>query len=228
MRLRTTGEVRGFDRLEIDANVPITAMREVTLDGQPLDFAVDFIRDDSFGLSFPLIRHDGAVLEFTFDLPIFRFGTTFSGRVYNSRADAVPQRLAPGEATDFGPGDFPELSNLSVAIPKAQIGKLVGEIAFGSRIFTPNGDGINDHLDVYFNVLQLTRPAPVRLDLFDLSGRLVHEVFDDERGIGPVEVQWDGRRADGSTVLPGTYIWVLRVQSDAFAEVHTGTVGVAH
>ncbi len=228
VRLRSLGSVRGFDRLAIDANVPITAVREVALDGQPLDFAVDFIRDDSFGLRFPLIRHDGAVLEFTFDLPIFRFGTTFSGRAYNSRTGSVPQRLVPGEAADFGPGDLPELSNFSVAIPKAQIGELIGEIAFGPRIFSPNGDGINDHLNVFFNVLQLTQPALVRLQLFDLAGQLIHELLGAERGIGPVAVQWDGRRADGSAVLPGTYIWALRVQADAFVEVHTGTVGVAY
>ena len=56
----------------------------------------------------------------------------------------------------------------------------------------------------------------------------MHELFVAERGIGPVEVQWDGRLANGKIALPGTYIWALRVQSDAFAEVHTGTVGVAH
>ena len=39
---------------------------------------------------------------------------------------------------------------------------------------------------------------------------------------------WDGRLADGSTVLPGTYIWALRVEADAFDEVHTGTMAVAY
>ena len=226
--LQSAGAVRGFDRIEVDTNVPVTAVREVTIDEVPVDFVVDFIRDDGFGFSFPLVRGDGSVLEFTFDLPIFRFGTTFSGRVYHSRSGAVPQRLAAGDATDFGPGDFAELSNLSVAIPKPQIGKLVGEIAFKSRVFTPNGDGVHDELDVFFNVLQLTRAAPVRLEVYDLAGRLLHEVFGEERGIGPVEVRWDGRLDDGVVVLPGTYVWVLRVGADAFEEVHSGTLLVAY
>ncbi len=228
VRLRSEGEIRGFDRLEVDTNVPISEVREVALDGELIDFAVDFIRDDSFGISFPLVRHDEAVLEFTFDLPIFRFGTTFSGRAYNRGSGGVPQRLEAGQAANFGPGDFAGLSNLSVAIPKPQIGKLVGEIAIKSRVFTPNGDGMNDFFDVFFNVLQLTRAAPVRLELFDLAGRQVHVVFGEDRGIGPVEVQWDGRLQSGQMVLPGSYIWVLRVESDAFAEVHSGTVAVAY
>jgi len=68
----------------------------------------------------------------------------------------------------------------------------------------------------------------VRLELFDLAGRQVHVVFGEDRGIGPVEVQWDGRLQSGQMVLPGSYIWVLRVESDAFAEVHSGTVAVAY
>ena len=70
--------------------------------------------------------------------------------------------------------------------------------------------------------------ASVRLALFDLAGREVYEVFGEERGIGPVEVRWDGRLEDGRMVLPGTYVWVLRVRSDAFEEMHSGTLGVAY
>ena len=97
-----------------------------------------------------------------------------------------------------------------------------------SSVFTPNGDGVNDEFDLFFNVLQLTRAAPVRLELFDLAGGLVHVLLAEERGIGPVEVLWNGRLEGGKMVLPGSYLWVLRVQSNAFEEVHTGTVAVAY
>ena len=226
--LQARGPVRGFDRLEVDTNVGVTLVREVTLDGRPLDFEIESLREDGFTLSFPLIDKDGSVLEFTFDLPIFRFGTTFSGRAFNSAAATVPQRLEPGDAADFGPDDFGELSGLFVAIPKAQLGKLVGEIDITTPIFTPNGDGINDHLEIAFNLLQLVEPAPVALDIFDLSGRRVHRVFVEELGIGPTRHVWDGRLQDGSPILPGLYIWVLRVSADAFEERHMGTLGVAY
>ena len=228
VRLGRAGIIRGFDRLEIDTNVEIERIRQVKLDGELLEFEVDFIRADAFSISFPLIVGDKSLLEFTFDLPIFRFGSTFSGRAYNSRSREVPQALAPGNAMVFGPGDIDELSDLSVAIPKPQIGKLVGEIAIGSRVITPNGDGVNDEFGVFFNVLQLTRETPVRFELYDLSGRRIHVVFFEERGIGPVEMEWDGRLGDGSLVLPGMYVWVLRVEADAFEEVHTGTMGVVY
>ena len=228
VRLGSAGTIRGFDRLEVDTNVEVEQIREVTLDGEPLEFEVDFIRPEMFSLGFPLIRKDDALLEFTFDLPIFRFGSTFSGRAYNSRSGDVPQALVPGNAVLFEPGDIDELSDLSVAIPKPQIGKLVGEIAIRSRVITPNEDGVNDEFEVFFNVLQLTRETPVRFEVYDLSGRQVHVVFSEERGIGPVELSWDGRLGDGSLVLPGAYVWILRVEADAFEEVHLGVVGVAY
>lgn len=221
------GAVRGFDRIEVDTGVSITAVREIKLNGEPYDFNVDFIREDGFGISFAQIAADSALLELTFDLPIFRFGTTFSGRAYNSRAPQVPQAFTPGNAIEFEPADIAELSGLSVAIPKPQIGKLIGDIAIATRIFSPNGDGINDVWDVFFNVLQLTRPAPVLLELYDLSGHKVTTLIDAERGIGPVELAWDGR-VGGELLLPGTYIWVLRVKADAFEEQHTGTLAIAY
>ena len=228
LRLANQGVIRGYDRLEVDTNVQIDSIRQVALNGEPMGFVVDFIRPDVFSLSFPLIKGDGDVLELTFDLPIFRFGTTFSGRAYNSGAGAVAHALEAGNAVSFGPDDEDELSGLSVQIPRPQIGKLVGEIVFNTPIFTPNGDGIHDQWKGAFNVLQLLRPAPVSLEIYDLSGRKIHAVLDQERGIGPVLTSWDGRRSDGRLVPPGTYIWILQVRANFFAERHSGVLAVVY
>ncbi len=227
VRLGAQGQIRGYDRLEVDTNAPVLQVREARLNGEPFEVQVDFIRPEGFGLSFPLIQENGALLEFTFDLPIFRFGTTFSGRAYQRSSGEVPQALQAGEATLFGPGDVAELSGLSVEIPRPQIGKLVGQIALGSQLFTPNGDGVNEVLVLAFNLLQLTRPAPVLLEIYDLEGRLVY-TFTEERSIGPVRYIWDGKSSQGKTVPPGIYLWVLRVQADAFEERHSGTLGVVY
>ncbi|NKB66522.1 MAG: hypothetical protein GKR89_05635 [Candidatus Latescibacteria bacterium] len=228
VRLDNEGEIRGYDRLEVDTNVQVEGIRQVSLNGEPMGFEVDFIRPGVFSISFPLIKGDGDLLEFTFDLPIFRFGTTFSGRAYNSGAGGVPHVLAAGNAVAFGPGDLDELSDLSVQIPRPQIGKLIGEIVLDRSIFSPNDDGANDRWPISFNVLQLLRPAPVSLEIFDLSGRKVSTVLDQERGIGPVQVSWGGRSDSGGLVPPGTYIWVLQVRANSFAERHSGVLAVVY
>jgi hypothetical protein len=140
----------------------------------------------------------------------------------------VPQRLEPGQAADFGVDDPDEVSGLTVVIPKSQVGKLVGDIVFFSPVFTPNGDGVNDELRVFFNLLQLIEPAPVSLELFDLAGRRLHTLFEEKRGIGPAIYTWNGRLADGALVSPGNYVWVLRVRADAFEERHSGVIAVAY
>ena len=224
--LRGRGDIHGYDRLEIDSNAPVEGIRNVQVAGVPVEFEIESSTRDGFRISLPRIDRDGSVLELTFDIPIFRFGTTFTGRVFDSRFPTVPQRLEPGNAVDFGPGDIDELSHLTVEIPKEQIGRLVGEIVLDSRVVTPNGDGANDELRVRFNLLQVVRSVPVSLDLYDLSGRSIASL-QAERDLGPASFTWDGRTAGGRRALPGTYVWVLRVAADAFEETHSGVLAVA-
>jgi hypothetical protein len=226
--MKANGAVYGFDQLEVDSNALVENIRNVRVDGEPVTFEVLSNDKSGFRLGLPLIRRDGAVLEFTFDLPIFRFGTTFSSRAYNSRFPQVPQQPEPGQVVDFGPDDVGVLSGLSVEIPKPQIGRLVGEIVLDSGVLTPNGDGVNDQFGIFFNVLQLLEPTPVVLEVFDLAGRRIVTVFDEERPIGPARYSWDGRLSDGHLILPGNYIWVLRIEADAFEERHSGVLCVAY
>ena len=228
VKTRALGVVRGYDRLEVDTNIKVSSIRGVQLNGKSLDFSIAENKPEYFVIEFPLVDGDGDLLEFTFDLPIFRFGSTFSARAFNSRWPQVPQILQPGNAVSFGPDDIDELSDLSVAIPRAQVGKLVGDIILSSRWLTPNMDGINDELVIFFNLLQLTLPTPVIFEVYDLAGNKVHTVFGAEHGLGPATHRWDGRGSDGELVLPGIYMWVMRVEADSFEERHSGTIGVMY
>jgi hypothetical protein len=228
VRLNANGRIAGFDQIEVDTNVPVSTIRQVTVNGVPTEFTIEFIRQDAFRIGLPLVTRNRSVVEFTFDLPIFRFGTTFSGRAYNSRFPAVPQNLEPGQAIRFDPTDQDELSGLSVAIPKERIGQLVGEIIVEGRLFTPNGDGINDRFALFFNLLQLVDTAPVHLEIYDLAGHRIHRTPSIDQRIGAASQTWDGRQDDGHLALPGTYIWLLRVRADAFEERHTGTLSLVY
>ena len=58
VRLSSAGDIRGFDRLEVDTNVEVTSIREVTLNGEPLEYEIDFIER----LLRPLVSDPGAGL----------------------------------------------------------------------------------------------------------------------------------------------------------------------
>jgi 5'-nucleotidase / UDP-sugar diphosphatase len=55
----------------------------------------------------------------------------------------------------------------------------------------------------------LDRTGPVRLDIFDLQGRLVRSLVDGAREAGEHRVTWDGRDGAGSPAASGTYVYRL-------------------
>jgi len=55
----------------------------------------------------------------------------------------------------------------------------------------------------------LGRPAPVRLEIFDASGRSVRTLVDGVRPAGAHEARWDARDADHNRVAAGLYLYRL-------------------
>ena len=52
-------------------------------------------------------------------------------------------------------------------------------------------------------------PRRLRLDLFDVTGRLVATLFDGEAAPGPQHVTWNGRNAEGVSASAGLYFYRL-------------------
>ena len=94
--------------------------------------------------------------------------------------------------------------------------------------FTPNGDGINDQLNVSYILLRALQKVPVDLSLYDLSGRLVRKLQNSGAINGPQLLIWDGRDDSGNTVPPGLYLLRLSIDTDTGSEDQTLTVGVAY
>ena len=58
----------------------------------------------------------------------------------------------------------------------------------------------------------LPGPAPVRLEIFEATGRRVTRLVDRWEGPGPHQVIWDGRNDRGRTVGSGLYFVRFRAQ----------------
>lgn len=56
---------------------------------------------------------------------------------------------------------------------------------------------------------RLSSPGPVRLTVYDASGRAVTRLVDGALPAGPHEARWDGRSAEGTRVAAGVYLFVL-------------------
>ncbi len=67
----------------------------------------------------------------------------------------------------------------------------------------------------------LDRNGPVRLEVFDLQGRLVRTLANEPMTAGEHTVIWDGRAADGQPAASGTYVYRLSANDQTLARKMT-------
>ena len=85
--------------------------------------------------------------------------------------------------------------NVTVDVPQTEAPR---GLAFLGAVPNPGRDGAN-------LVFDLPSAGRVRLDVFDVHGRLARAVTDDEWSAGRHSLRWDGRRGDGRAAEPGLY-----------------------
>ncbi len=217
------------------------AFDEVQLPFSKGDFSIESAADGRFVVGFPEVA-DGDLLKITFRTSVLRFGQGFSGRAWlvdpaNPDEVQLPQQVVPGNAGQLGSEDVDlrpvgseDLTavdnNLAVRI--AIGGSLLGQVEVVPPVFTPNGDGINDVADVRFDVLRLGVGAPLRIEVYDLSGRFVATAFDADRASGRFVAAWDGTDDHGDLVAPGIYLVRVFLDTNVGSDAKTGIVSVAY
>ncbi|MBI4531724.1 MAG: gliding motility-associated C-terminal domain-containing protein [Candidatus Latescibacteria bacterium] len=92
--------------------------------------------------------------------------------------------------------------------------------------FSPNGDGINDVVNIAYNIAKLNTERDVEMLITDLSGRSVVR-FHRMRQSGTYVEVWDGRDTSGKVVPPGIYLYRFHVDADV-PVVITGTIAVVY
>jgi len=70
-------------------------------------------------------------------------------------------------------------------------------------------------------VFDLPRPGRVRVEVFDLKGRLVRVLADERRPAGRHSVVWDGRDDTGAAVASGTYFCRMVGDGETFSRAMT-------
>ncbi len=65
--------------------------------------------------------------------------------------------------------------------------------------------------------LNITYPSMVRLDVFDVSGRVIHTLLNRRCNSGNIPVQWDGKDNKGKKVAAGTYF--INLEIDGISQV---------
>jgi hypothetical protein len=117
-------------------------------------------------------------------------------------------------------------SNLVMLPDLPASGRLIGDLSFSSPVVTPNGDGINDAVEVRFVVLKTTDAVP-QIEIFDLSGRVVTALSAEADGLAR-RFSWSGRDAAGQVVAPGVYLFRIDLGAQSGEDTALHALSVAY
>lgn len=169
------------------------------------------------------VQRTHELIEVEFQAEVFKFGTVFSGRVFNSRHPfEVPQSVTPGDADKLE-----DSSQLSVDLSQFSE-RLIRKLTLNPPAFSPNGDGINDVVWIEYELVNLVGSVPVRAEVYDLSGRSVGVALDGQAGSGRFTEAWNGRDGSGSVLPPGLYILKLSLDADKGVDVRQAVVSLVY
>ena len=201
-------------------------------------FGIESVSDDRFAVRFPVVERPSQggqrVVKIDFRSRVLLFSTVFPGAARFAAEQGTVQRITPGNASFLGEGDLPTASGITVLSPDITRGNLVEGVELAPNPFTPNGDGINDALEVSYDITAVTRAADVSIRVYDLSGRRVRELYRGEDLSGHYDstvlpgLRWDGRDDGGLLAAPGLYILRASVEGDARSGEQLRTVAVVY
>ena len=215
----------GFDSISIDTPAQALGVDAVRIGGIGVEFEVVELSRTGFVVRIPLVdtQLTEELIEVDFRSEIFKFGTVFTGRVFNSEMPhEVHQGLTPGDADPLVDSD-----RLQVDLLELQH-KTIQALRLSSPVLTPNGDGVNDHIDIEYDLLNLAGGVPVRVEIYDLAGRRIGPVQQTTAASGRSTVQWNGRADNGSVLMPGMYILRLEVEADSGMDAVERVVSIAY
>lgn len=254
--VKATAQNAGFDRFEISTPLRPASIGQVEIrrpDGTaeaadfsgsslaalPVEqhgFSVVAVRDDGFVMAFPRIAEDGAVLTLEFENAVLRLGTRFAGRALNADNAVLGQVVLAGNAANLSREgmDDPDRravgtldpENLFVSVPITD--DLLVNVAAVPSVFTPNGDGVNERAAITYDITNIAHPTRVRLRIYDLSGRLIRNLYEGLDTSGRFPRFWAGRDDEDELVPPGHYIFAVALDAGTGEEKRSGIVKVAY
>jgi len=209
----------GFDRIAVESTSPARFV-DVSLNGATLRAQAD-TTETGFLVHLPnRIRRD-ELLELRFTSSVFLQSTRFDVFLQDSRQDdSVRQRVDPGDASEAI-----ESSTNVVSLPVSR--SLLANVTLSARTITPNGDSVNDALQVDVDLVNVLEERPLSLQIYDLAGTVRYENVLDGLA-GQQSLRWDGVDQYNQRVEPGLYLLRISVQGDAGEESLQHIISVAY
>ena len=221
-----TVDAPGFDLLRIRTGNR-TQFKSLQLGEGFLDTAPTEVTEEADGLLIRLperiTRANNPPLRVVFGTEVFEFATNFHSEVLDTEREVLPQPVVGADVSEALSTNSLRVLGISGESPN-----FVQDLNISAPVFTPNGDGINDELNISYALYRLPSAVPVVLDVYRLDGRRVAQVEIGQQDSGPQTLRWDGRDANGALLPLGIYLTTISLLSDFSVAPQFRTVGIAY
>lgn len=196
--------------------------------GEPLtvvepDSVVDEDGDLVVYLPQPLGPDAENKLRLRLETAVYGASDQFRAEVFDRRSSSLPQGVEDGDASEELGTD-----QLRVLVESGTLKSVLSEVAMAPATFTPQGDGINDEVEITYTLFSVLNAVEVKVELLTLAGQRVRRLSGGEQGAGRHTLRWDGRDNAGQIVAPGVYLARIAVDTDRGAIVRLGSIAVAY
>ncbi len=163
-----------------------------------------------------MITGGNQVYAFRFRTRVFLQSTVFSAQLQSSQQPDLLQEVVGGDATQVV-----ATQSMSV-VSRLTENSLLEDVQISPNTITPNGDGINDEMEIRISVYHLEREKTLGVEVFDLAGQRVRNLSV-QRSFpsGEHVFAWNGRGDGGQILPPGVYVLRIHLATDS------GTDGTA-
>ena len=189
---------RGFDRVILTLPQALAAPPKVLVNNGPIEPLNIENQDSTLIIDLPQ-RVTRNPVELILPIRMTADAAFFEGWVSNQATPDILQGIRPEEA-----------SALTVFVPEIAISSsLLRKMTLNRQTITPNGDGINDTVELEVLIVK-TKQLP-QVQIFDLSGTSVAIL----QPSTSTTYLWDGRDTFGNLLAPGIYIFDVQIAADA-------------
>jgi hypothetical protein len=222
---------QGFDGLRITTPLEIQfdSLAIGRVDGNMVMVQPDSVVSEPSGLAVYLppnsrIKSNGDRRARVFlSARLFGAASELAVEVFDRTQEHLAQQVSGGDATELMASD-----RMLVVATEGTGADVIGSLNVTPRIMTPQGDGINDVVDIEYAVFHVLGTASVQTTVHRLDGTEVWRAPAAMESAGRRVVTWNGRDGSGNLVLPGVYLVRVEVDAEAGRAARVQSIAVAY
>lgn len=207
----------GIDTLKIDTPAAAQVV-DIKLDGNSISFTdLTNPKGSELIVHFPnrILPSNISILQVDFSLTLFESENFFPSQISSEQTPMNPQFVEEG---------IDSWRVVTTGIPESPLVSVQAR----PNPMTPNGDNICDQTEISFFVAKISASRHVKINIYNLNGDLIKNLFDTYSPAKDIREPWDGKDNWGQLVPPGVYIYQVSVDTDSGEYISTKTITVVY